>query len=153
MEEFAAGGVVEELGVSLFGDGGCGVAEEFADDFEAEAVVEEVAAEGAAQGVGGDVGFVVAVEVSGAAGLVRWVRGVADAGAGSDAGSVGGAFDEPPGEAVSHRCLLAAAEERHAGVGQVVVGEIFEPAVEEGLEFGDERGSCGGRPGFCCDGW
>ena len=41
VEEFAAGGVVEELGVGLFGDGGGCVAEEFADDFEAEAVVEE----------------------------------------------------------------------------------------------------------------
>jgi hypothetical protein len=38
VEEFAAGGVVEQLGVGLFGDGGCGVAEQFADDFEAEAV-------------------------------------------------------------------------------------------------------------------
>jgi hypothetical protein len=55
VEEFAAGGVVEQLGVGLFGDGGGGVAEQFADDFEAEALVEEVAAEGAAQGVGGDV--------------------------------------------------------------------------------------------------
>jgi hypothetical protein len=55
VEEFAAGGVVEQLGVGLFGDGGGGVAEQFADDFESEAMVEEVAAEGAAQGVGGDV--------------------------------------------------------------------------------------------------
>ena len=52
VEKFAAGGVVEELGVGLFGDGGGCVAEEFADDFEAEAVVEQVAAEGAAQRVG-----------------------------------------------------------------------------------------------------
>ena len=65
MEEFAAGGVVEELGVGLFGDSGGCVSEEFADDFEAEAVVEEVAAEGAPQGVGADVGFVVAVLVLG----------------------------------------------------------------------------------------
>jgi hypothetical protein len=33
VEEFAAGGVVEEFGVGVFGDGGGGVAEQFADDF------------------------------------------------------------------------------------------------------------------------
>ena len=32
VEEFAAGGVVEEFGVGVFGDGGGGVAEQFADD-------------------------------------------------------------------------------------------------------------------------
>ncbi len=80
MEEFAAGGVVEQFGVGVFGDGGGGVAEQFADDFEPEPVVEEVAAEGAAQGVGCDVGFVVAIQVSGAAGLVRWRGCVAGAG-------------------------------------------------------------------------
>jgi hypothetical protein len=55
VEELAAGGVVEELRVGLFGDGGVCVAEEFADDFESEAVVEEVAAEGASECVRTDV--------------------------------------------------------------------------------------------------
>jgi len=53
VEEFAAGGVVEELGVGAFGDGGGGVAEEFGDDFEAEAVVEEM---GGVRCVGGCAG-------------------------------------------------------------------------------------------------
>jgi len=53
VEEFAAGGVVEELGVGAFGDGGGGVAEEFGDDFGAEAVVEEM---GGVRCVGGCAG-------------------------------------------------------------------------------------------------
>src|SRR5579859_5590003 len=56
LEELLACGVVEELGVVVLGDGGVGVAEEFADDFEAEAVVEEVAGVGAAECVGADLG-------------------------------------------------------------------------------------------------
>ena len=48
VEEFAAGGVVEQFGVGLFGDRGGGVAEQFRDDLEPEPVVEQVAAEGAA---------------------------------------------------------------------------------------------------------
>jgi hypothetical protein len=34
VEEFAAGGVVEQFGVGVLGDGGGGVAEEFGDDLE-----------------------------------------------------------------------------------------------------------------------
>jgi len=139
VEEFAAGGVVEELGVGLFGDGGGCVAEEFADDFEAEAVVEEVAAEGAAQRVGADVGFVVAVLVLGAAGLVGRAEGVAAAGAGAHVGAVGEAFDESPGEAWAHGGAVAAAQQRDCGGVEVVAGELVEPLLEEGLEFGEDR--------------
>jgi hypothetical protein len=77
VEEFFAGGVVEEFCVGAFGDGGGGVAEQFADDFESEAVVEEVAGEGSSEGVRRDVGSVVAVSGLRAAGVVWGSGGVA----------------------------------------------------------------------------
>src|SRR6266511_651332 len=97
VEEFAAGGVVEDFGVGVFGGGGGGVAEQFADDFEAQAAVDEVAGEGAAEGVGGDLGAVVAVDVACAAGVVpARVGWGAGAGGGSDVGAVGEPFHESP---------------------------------------------------------
>jgi hypothetical protein len=51
LKQFSADCGCEELGVGAFGDGGVGVAEEFADRLEAEAPVDEVAAKGASEGV------------------------------------------------------------------------------------------------------
>jgi 7-keto-8-aminopelargonate synthetase-like enzyme len=53
VEEFLAGGVVEEFGVGALGDGGRGVAKEFGDDFQPKAVVQELGGEGAPEDVGG----------------------------------------------------------------------------------------------------